>query len=273
MSSNILMKRFAMAACVASLAAALPATAGAHQGPGGGGARAGAVKLSTRVTDRTARAAKDVDRAGDAIDDGNATTAVSDLTAARTNLASAQKSALKHVVAGDSTGAAYAWAILAADDRVASGSADLFDGQDGAVVDAAAATLKAADDSRDAVIAAINALTDKSGYADVASRAGDDVTDELGDVADALSDDTLTAAATSALTDAQTQVKATQTALTALAGDDSSSGDASYLGSASSGDPSTSGSGSGNCPHGGGQGSQQQGSGSGTGTGSGSYLS
>src|ERR1700754_763081 len=206
---NILIKRFALAACVASLAAALPATAGGHRAPGGRDG-ASSVKLSPRVTDRTARAAKDVSRAGDAIDDGNATTAVSDLKAARTNLASAQKTALKHVVAGDDTGAAYAWAILSADDRIASGSADEFDGQDGDVVTALATTLKAADDSRDAVIAAINALSDKSAYADVASRAADDVTDELGDISDALSDDTLTEAAKSALTDAQTQLTATK---------------------------------------------------------------
>jgi hypothetical protein len=268
MSSNLIMKRFAMAACVASLAAAIPATAGAHQGPGGGGAAG--VKLSTRVTDRTARAAKDVSRAGDAIDDGNATTAVSDLRAARTNLASAQKTALKHVVAGDDAGPAYAWAILAADDRVESGAADSFDGQDGDVVAALATTLKAADDSRDAVVAAINGLTDKSAYADVADRANDDVTGELGDIADALSDDTLTAAATSALTDAQTQLKATQAALTALAGDDASSDDSSgsYLNSAST-DGQSSGSGRGDCPHGG----SQQSSGSGTGTSGSSYLS
>src|ERR1700750_194906 len=138
-------------AAVASLAA-LPASASAHGARGGRDAQ---VRISSRVADRASRAERDVTRAGDGIDDGNAATAVSALRAARTSLASAQKTALKHVVAGDAAGPAYAWAILAADDKIAAGAADSFDGQDGDVVDALATTLKAADDSRDAVIAAI----------------------------------------------------------------------------------------------------------------------
>ncbi|HEY6762546.1 MAG TPA: hypothetical protein VI318_23795 [Baekduia sp.] len=252
--------------------AALPASASAHGAHGGG--RDAQVRISSRVADRASRAERDVTRAGDAIDDGNATTAASDLKAARTSLASAQKTAIKHVVAGDDAGPAYAEAILATDDKIASGAADLFDGQDGDTVTALADTVKAADDSRDAVVAAITALgaDDQADYADVADAAGQDVASELSDIADALSDDTLTDAATAALTAAQTQLKATQTALTALAGNDDTSDGADYLGTSSTSGDTSQSSGRGGCPHGGGQ--QGQTSGSGTGTGSGSdYLS
>jgi hypothetical protein len=254
-------------AAVASLAA-LPASASAHGGGGApGGDRAAAVKAPSRVTDRATRAVKAISRASDAIDDGDAAKATAALKAARTNLASALKTATKHVSAADASGVASADVVLSAQHRVASGAANLFDGQDGTVVDDLATTLKAADDGRDALVAAIGALTaeQQADYADALDRASEDVADELADLADALSDDTLTDAAKSALTAAQTQVTATAAAIKALAtsGDASSSDDldgASYRDGAGSGTR-------GDCPHGARDG---QTSGSGTGTGSGS---
>ncbi|HET6510471.1 MAG TPA: hypothetical protein VFG42_26990 [Baekduia sp.] len=259
-------------AAVAALAA-LPASASAH----GGGRRADTrhvTKAPSRVTDRATRAVKAIARASDAVDDGDATKASAALKAARTNLASALKTATKHVQAGDAYGPASADVVLRAEHRVAAGAADLFDGQDGTVVDDLATTLKAADDGRDALVAAIGGLAAdrEAEYADALDSASEDVADELSDLADALSDDTLTDAAKSALTAAQTQVTATRTAIEALVGiASSSSGDDV---DASTGDDGPRG----DCPGGrGGRGgtssSSNSGSGSGTGTGSGSgYL-
>jgi hypothetical protein len=259
----------AVLATVASLAA-LPAAASAH---GGGGRTDRHSAAPARVTDRAARAIRAVQRASGSIDDGDATKAAANLKAARTNLASALKTAQKHVVTGDAAGPASADVVLAATHRVAAGAANLFDGQDGATVDALAETLKAADDDRDALVAAIAALpaADQAGYADVASGAAADVTAELSDLADALSDDTLTAAAKAALNAAVTHLGATKNALAALAGSASSSNNgADYLGT-SNGSGRTDGGGRANCPKGSRGGND---SGAGTGTGSGSdYLS
>jgi trimeric autotransporter adhesin len=250
----------AVLAATASLVA-FPAVASAHDGPG----RAGA-KAPSRVTDRATRAVKAIDRASDAIDDGNAAAATAALKAARTNLASALKSAQKHVVAGDTAGPASADVVLRAEDRVAGGAADLFDGVDGANVDDLAATLKAADDGRDALVASIGALADHASYSRALAGASGDVAGALSDLGDALSDDTLTDAAKAALGAAQTQDTATKAAIDALTGG-ASGGDADYLGGASGG-------GHGGCPQGGGgrgQGPQPGGGGQG-GQGAG-YLS
>ncbi|HWI73601.1 MAG TPA: hypothetical protein VNT55_16710 [Baekduia sp.] len=259
----------AVLAAAASLAA-VPATASAHGG--GPGDRVTARHAPSRVTDRAARAVKAVNRATDAIDDGDAAKVTAALKAARTNLASALKTATKHVVAGDAAGPASAGVVLAAQHRVASGAANLFDGQDGTTVTDLAATLKAADDGRDALIASIAALAtdDQADYADALDAASEDVADEISDLADALSDDTLTTAAKDALNAALTQVKATQTAIAALTASSSSSDDGSgYLDGASYGDDDNS---RGDCPKGGrGNGSTTSGSGTGTGSGSG-YL-
>jgi hypothetical protein len=242
----------ALVAAVASLAAAPAASAASshHGGDQRGGARHSAAP--SRVTDRAQRAAKAVGRASDAVDDGDAAKATAALKAARTNLASALKTATKHVTAADSSGPASADAVLAAQHRVASAVANLFDGQDSTTVADLATTLKAADDGRDALIASIAALTadDQADYGDALGAASDDVADELSDLADALGDDTLTDDAEAALTAAATQLKATQTALAALttAGDTASSDDGTdYLGGASTTPTSTRG----DCPKGG----------------------
>jgi len=259
-----------LAALAAASLVALPASASAHGGgERAGGDRAAAVKAPSRVADRAARAVKAVSRATDAIDDGDAAKATAALTAARTNLASALKSASKAVTAKSPSGPVAAAIVLDAQHRVAAGAANDVDGQDGTVVDDLATTLKAADDGRDALVAAIGALSadDRAGYADALGGAADDVAEELSDLADALSDDTLTTAAKDALTAAQTQDTATAAAIKALldAQGSASSGDvADHLDGASYG--SGGGAPRGDCPRGG-----RTTSGSGTGTVSG-YL-
>ncbi len=107
----------------------------------------------------------------------------------------------------------------------------LYDGQTGDAVTAITTTLKAGLDGRDAIVAAINALSDKSGYTQVLARIHADATDEAGDIADALADDELTDEAKAALNAAATQATAT-----AAAAPGASGGDADYPGSGGDGD-------------------------------------
>lgn len=211
--SSTLRRAPALALAVA-LCAAAPAAAQNHAGPPGGGAVRGSV-APVRVTQQARLAVRAVDRAGERIDDGETAKAVSQLASARRHLASAQKSALKRL----STDAAPASVsvVLDAEASVATQAAGLFDGQDGATVDAIAQTLDAALDARDATIAAVTALDDtaEADYADAYGQAADAIADEISAYDDALSDDTLTDAAKAALTSAKTKATATKAALDA----------------------------------------------------------
>jgi len=170
---------------------------------------------SARVQVKLRAAERALDRAASSAQDGNAAAAVSQLAAVRRNLASAQKTTLrKHTPQT-------AGAVARTQGHVVSGTAALFDGLTGDAVAGTATTLKAALDGRDALAAAINALSDKSGYARVLSLIDDDATGEAGDIADTLADDELTDEAKAALQAAATQVAATATAT-------ASADDASY---------------------------------------------
>ncbi len=226
--------RMLMPALIAgSLVTAAPALAQSQGGPPPGGGRGASDSQSaapSRVTSRVRRAEKALDRAEERIDDGDAAKAVAQLSAVRRALASASKSALKHVKTGDDAGPASVATVLAAEHDIVASTADNFDGQDGDVVTGLAATLKHALDTRDAAIAAITALSDsdQAAYADVLAEASSAQGDELDAIDEALSDDTLTDAAKSALTDARTQITATRKTVdarvTAL-GSSSSQGD------------------------------------------------
>jgi DNA-binding FrmR family transcriptional regulator len=215
-----------------SLLTAAPAVAhpgGPPRGPGNPGAGAGRESAApSRVTARVRRAEQALNRAQERIDDGDAAKAVAQLAAVRRALASASRSALKHVAAGDAAGPASVETILAAEHDVVTGTTDSFDGQDGDVVSALTATLKQSLDARDDAVAAIAALgvSDQAEYGDVLDQGSSQLADELDGIAEALSDDTLTDAAKSALTDAKAQVKATKKDLEAriaVIGDSSSS--------------------------------------------------
>ena len=209
------LSRFVVPAVIAgSLITAAPALAhhggGGPQGPPGAG-RAQSV-VPSRIASRVQRAEKALSRAQERIDDGDSAKAVAQLTAVRRALASASKSALKHVKAGDTAGPASVATVLATEHDVVTGAADSFDGQDGDVVTALAATLKQSLDARDEAVAAIAAIgvSDQAEYGDVLDQASSQLADELDGIAEALSDDTLTDAAKSALTDAKAQVTATK---------------------------------------------------------------
>jgi hypothetical protein len=122
------------------------------------------------------------------------------------------------VSSGDEAGPAAAAALARTQGRVIDGAISLFDGAPDAIVAADAETLKAALDGRDALVAAIAALSDKSGYAWALKIVAKDATGEAADIGEALTDDTLTDAAKAALTAAQAQATATATAAQAAGG-------------------------------------------------------
>lgn len=224
------LSRFVVPVLIAgSLTTAAPALAHHGGGPPGprGGDRAQSV-VPSRVSSRVQRAEKALSRAQERIDDGESAKAVAQLAAVRRALASASKSALKRVKAGDTAGPAGVATVLAAEHAIATATADSFDGQDGDVVTGLAATLKQALDARDAAVEAVAGLggSDQADYADELDRASSQLADELDGLAEALDDDTLTDAAKSALTDAKTQTTATKKtvdARVAALGDSSSS--------------------------------------------------
>lgn len=161
---------------------------------------------SSRVQIKLRSAERALDRAAENAQDGNSAAAVTQLAAVRRNLASAQKTTLRKLSPQT------AGAVARAQGHVVSGTAALYDGLTGDPVAAAGTTLKAALDSRDALVAAINALSDKSAYARVLESVNDAATGEAEDIADTLVDDELTDEAKAALTAAATQVAATATA-------------------------------------------------------------
>lgn len=202
-------------ALAASLALALPGAAFAGGGDrhrGGDGPRGG--DAPTRVTAPLARAARALDRAEERIDDGETAGAVTALTSVRRNLASAVKAA-KRRVSGE-TGPDSVLAVVSAQHRVVLGTANAFDGQSGDVVDALAATLDAALDGRDDLLAAVPA--DGDAYGDVFGAVSADAADETETLNEVKEDDTLTDAARAAVDAALAQVAATGSAASARAG-------------------------------------------------------
>ena len=209
---------------------AAPASAGpGHHGGsrGDGGYRDGAGgDVPSRVASRIRRAERALERAEDKADDGDASGAASALGSARKNLASALKSAERRVAAGNETGPDAIGAVVDAQHDAIDSTVNLFDGADGALVDALAQTLKSSLDGRDEAIAAIAALPagDQADYEYVLEQIDEDVGDELDAIDEALADDTLTDDAKAALGQAKTQLEATRTAARALIPADSGSG-------------------------------------------------
>lgn len=224
-----------LAAVAVSLAATSTASAHpGHHGPYGDLHAKDLRKVPARVATRLKKAERAVQRAEDYADDGESAKAITALTSARKNLASALKVTVKYVAADSDRAvpAANAYAIVA-DDIAATTAAD-FDEQTGDLVDALGTTLQSAVDGRDDVVDAITALSDTSDYADVAQQISDDIDDETSDITDALSDDTLTDAAKTALQNAATADAATKAKTDAIvtAADSADSADEADFGPA-----------------------------------------
>jgi len=230
----------------ASLVVAAPsaATAGNHGHRGGdSGARAGSFDRSdvpSRVSSRLKRAERSLDRAADAVDDGNSATSA--LKSVRGNLGAATKSAKKRSTADNGPDSFYA--VTTTQNNVVEQVTALYDGADDATASALTETLNAAIDGRDDLVATIAALTadQQSEYSFVLDEIEDDVADEIEAIDEALADDTLTDAAKADLTAARAKLVATQTTVQGLNASQANSSTESTTGTAADDE---------NCPRGG----------------------
>lgn len=214
-------------ALAATLALGLPGAAMADRG----GPRGGERDVPSRVATKLRAAERALDRAQERADDGESAGAATALASVRKNLASALKSAQKRITAtGGRAGVASAGAVSKTDHRVVAGTAAMFDGADATVTDATAQTLDAALDNRDAIIAAIAALDadTKEDYERVLSRIAGATDDEIEEINEALSDDTLTDEAKAALQAALTQLAATKAAAQAQITTDAADDETGY---------------------------------------------
>ncbi|HEX8051839.1 MAG TPA: hypothetical protein VF517_02535 [Thermoleophilaceae bacterium] len=214
-----------LAVLVASFALLAPsalARGGHHGGPGERDARGAAIDrqdVPSRVSSRLKRASRALDKAEERVDDGETAGAISSLSAVRKNLASAQKSGNKRVTANADDGPASAWALTNAQHKIVDATAALFDGvTETTLVSEIEETLDAALTGRDATVDAIGALpvADQQAYRHVLEGIDEEIDDEVEAIDEALSDDTLTPEATTALNDAKAQAQATQTEVRAL---------------------------------------------------------
>jgi hypothetical protein len=223
-----LRRTIALSLVAAGLVSAAPAAAqsNGNTNPHANQGRHGA-KVPSRVSSRVKRANAALDRVSGYIDDGNAAGAATSLKAVNTNLAAALKAAKKYV--GKTTGPAAIGAVATADDNAINEVVSLFDGQDGATVDALATTLDAAVTNRDDAVAAIVALssTDQASYSNVLDQISGDLADEIDSIDGALADDTLTDPAKTALNAARAKLVTAQTTVSGLGGSSSNSSNAS----------------------------------------------
>jgi hypothetical protein len=251
-------------ALAAVLALALAAPAAAQSGTSGsqstgssgtGTATAPTGSVPSRVESRLARADRSLQRAEDAIDDGDNAKGVTALKSVQRNLSAAERAA-KRYATGTNGPAAFA-AVEDATHSAVGDLVDLFDGvTDSDTVNQIGATLKSALDGRDDLVAALGALSadQKAGYGSVAGSISSDVADEIAGVQDALANDALKdPEAKDALNAALTQLQASASAASALGISSSTSGTATGTGTGTTaptaGTPSGRGH-NGDCPNG-----------------------
>jgi hypothetical protein len=222
----ISIRKAGTAALASAMLLVLPATALAHGGNDDGpmgdrgdrGAGRGFGGVPSRIANKLRSAERAMDRAQDHADDAEPDAAVAALGAVTRHLTSATKSVGRRVSSGNAGGPAAAAALARTQGHVVDGTVGLFDGAPDPIVAADAATLKAALDGRDALVAGILALADHSRYGFALGTIARDAASEAQDIAETLTDDTLTDAAKAALTAAQAQATATATAAQAGAG-------------------------------------------------------
>jgi hypothetical protein len=239
------LRKAAVAALASSLLLVAPASALAYgdgDGPRGDGEHSqrhgrGFGNVPPRILNKLRAAERALDRAQDHADDAEPDASVAALAASKRHLASASKGVLRRVTAGNEAGPAAAAALAKTQGRIVGGTVGLFDGAPDAIVAANADTLKAALDGRDALVAAIAALPDHSGYAWALKLIAHDATSEAADIAETLTDDTLTDAAKAALTAAQAQATATASAAQAAGGTSSTTPSTTTAGDTTDGDP------------------------------------
>lgn len=196
-------------------AAALPGAAfagpGHHEGRFGG-------EASKRTELRAERVASSLEKAVDAIDDGDEAKAAAKLAAVDKNLGRALKAANRQ--ADGEKGPGSLGLVAETADDVALTTADAMDGASQGLTDSLAGSLDGALTTRDAVLVTIGGLADPSGYEDVLDEIAASSDGEAEAFTEGAADDELTDSGESALTDAAARATATADAADLLAGAD-----------------------------------------------------
>jgi hypothetical protein len=188
----------------------LPVWGIAHASGGGAGGGDDEVVLPSRVANAVKRAENLLDAAGTSVDTGDTAKAVASLKAVQTAVLRADKVARRQMKAkpdpnaeeGATPGPDSVIAVLTLDQETITTVAGLFDTSSGQIVDAASRALSATLNTRDKLLAAVAALPSEGAGADYADGMADTVggyDDEVANIAEALSDDTLSAGGKSVL--------------------------------------------------------------------------
>lgn len=212
-------------------ASKLPVPIVAHVTGGGGGGEGSDddVVLPTRVSSAIRRAMNLLDGAGACVDRGSSVKAVPSLKALQQALLRADKAARKQMNApadpdaeeGATTGPESVIAVLSLDQTIITTLAGLFETKSSQIVAAAGRTLSAAMNARDKLLGAVIKLPAEGAGADYADGMADTLSgydDEVANLTEALSDDTLFAAAKNVLRAALAKSKKTQSAINAAFG-------------------------------------------------------
>ena len=194
-------------ALVAAVALPASAVAAGHGGPGG--------NASARTKQRVHRVHIALEKAVDAIDDGDEAKAVTKLGAVDKHLGRALKAATRQ--AGGEKGPASLGLVAKAADEVALVTADSLDESGQTLSDALVATMDGALDDRDAIVDTIGGLEDPSDYDHALERIAEQADEEAESFEEGVQDDTLVPSAEQALTDAAAQAAATSDEATTLA--------------------------------------------------------
>lgn len=199
----------ALVAAVALPGAALAAP-GSHKGKRAGDA-------SKRTELRAERVIVALDKAVDAIDDGDDGKAIAKLANVDKQLGRALKAANRQ--ADGSKGPGSLGLVAETADEVALVTADSMDGAGQSLTDALESTLDGALDDRDAIVGTVGGLDDASDYDRVLSKVVDSAEAEAESFDEGVQDDELVASGETALTDASAQATATAETADTLAGD------------------------------------------------------
>jgi hypothetical protein len=213
--------KFPVAALLSVLAVGVIASGAAAATP----ADDEAVVLPTRVANPIHRAELALDKSIEYIDTGDTIKAVASLKAVRANMLRADNAARKLMAAPVAdpeaedapeaavTPADSVVAVLNLDYEIVTTFADLFDTKAGVIVDGLSPALFATMNHRDSMLDAIIALDPEGAGADYADSMADIVTnfdDEVANLTDATTDDTLSAGGLKVLNKALAQSQATQ---------------------------------------------------------------
>jgi hypothetical protein len=188
-----------------------------------------AVVLPSRVANAIARAQKLLDAAGTSVDTGDTVKAVASLKAVHSAILRADRAARAQMnepvdpnaEEGSTTGPDSVIAVLTLDQTAITTIAGLFDTKSGQVVDGATHALFATMNTRDKLLNAVIALPAEGAGADYSDGMADTVTgydDEVANLSEALSSDTLSVGGKKVLTAALAQSTKTQAAATAAFG-------------------------------------------------------